>query len=137
LTTQYSQYLSTGESGLGKTTFINTLFTTSIKTPKTYKRRYNKTAEKTVEIEIIRAGMKISPPSTPSLPSVSSFVALFYSYLLSCLQDSLLRKERRESEKKQERNDDTFGFPLAPFSSCSLSPCFLSVSLERFWTGQT
>ncbi|KAF9085499.1 Septin spn4, partial [Mortierella sp. GBA35] len=44
-----------GESGLGKTTFINTLFTTTIKTPKTYKRRFNNTAEKTVEIEIIRA----------------------------------------------------------------------------------
>jgi hypothetical protein len=47
-----------GESGLGKTTFINTLFTTTIKAPKTYKRRFNNsTTEKTVEIEIIRAGM--------------------------------------------------------------------------------
>ncbi|KAI8594294.1 hypothetical protein EDD21DRAFT_421959 [Dissophora ornata] len=45
-----------GESGLGKTTFINTLFTTTIKAPKNHKRRNNKTAEKTVEIEIIRAG---------------------------------------------------------------------------------
>lgn len=46
-----------GESGLGKTTFINTLFTTTIKAPKNHKRRFNKTTEKTVEIEIIRAGM--------------------------------------------------------------------------------
>ncbi|KAF9578629.1 Septin spn4, partial [Lunasporangiospora selenospora] len=44
-----------GESGLGKTTFINTLFTTSIKTLKNQKRRFNKSVEKTVEIEIIRA----------------------------------------------------------------------------------
>ncbi|KAK3814728.1 MAG: Septin-domain-containing protein [Linnemannia elongata] len=61
-----------GESGLGKTTFINTLFTTTIKTPKTYKRRFNNTAEKTVEIEIIRAeleekqfGVKLSVVDTP------------------------------------------------------------------------
>ncbi|KAG0206576.1 hypothetical protein BGX28_002012 [Mortierella sp. GBA30] len=47
-----------GESGLGKTTFINTLFTTTIKTPKNYKRRFNKSAEKTVEIEIIRAELE-------------------------------------------------------------------------------
>ncbi|KAF9132976.1 hypothetical protein BG015_003636 [Linnemannia schmuckeri] len=61
-----------GESGLGKTTFINTLFTTTIKTPKTYKRRFNNTAEKTVEIEIIRAeleekqfGVKLTVVDTP------------------------------------------------------------------------
>ncbi|KAK3808125.1 MAG: Septin-domain-containing protein [Linnemannia gamsii] len=62
-----------GESGLGKTTFINTMFTTTIKTPKTYKRRFNNnTAEKTVEIEIIRAeleekqfGVKLSVVDTP------------------------------------------------------------------------
>ncbi|KAF8920884.1 hypothetical protein BGZ58_004299, partial [Dissophora ornata] len=47
-----------GESGLGKTTFINTLFTTTIKAPKNHKRRNNKTAEKTVEIEIIRAELE-------------------------------------------------------------------------------
>src|SRR5690348_1902263 len=50
-----------GESGLGKTTFINTLFTTTIKAPKNHKRRFNKTTEKTVEIEIIRAGMLYLP----------------------------------------------------------------------------
>ncbi|KAK3806375.1 MAG: Septin-domain-containing protein [Benniella sp.] len=61
-----------GESGLGKTTFINTLFTTTIKPPKTYKRRFNKSTEKTVEIEIIRAeleekqfGVKLSVIDTP------------------------------------------------------------------------
>ncbi|KAG0317141.1 hypothetical protein BGZ97_005871 [Linnemannia gamsii] len=47
-----------GESGLGKTTFINTLFTTTIKAPKNHKRRFNKTTEKTVEIEIIRAELE-------------------------------------------------------------------------------
>ncbi|KAF9116587.1 hypothetical protein BGX27_001443 [Mortierella sp. AM989] len=47
-----------GESGLGKTTFINTLFTTTIKTPKNNKRRHNKSTEKTVEIEIIRAELE-------------------------------------------------------------------------------
>ncbi|KAF9931587.1 hypothetical protein BGZ65_004830 [Modicella reniformis] len=47
-----------GESGLGKTTFINTLFTTTIKPPKNHKRRFNKSSEKTVEIEIIRAELE-------------------------------------------------------------------------------
>ena len=55
-----------GESGLGKTTFINTLFTTTIKPPKNHKRRFNKSTEKTVEIEIIRAGRCCRPQRLPS-----------------------------------------------------------------------
>jgi cell division control protein 12 len=47
---------SIGESGLGKTTFINTLFTTSIKDHKNPLRRHHKQLDKTVEIEITKAG---------------------------------------------------------------------------------
>lgn len=49
-------YIIAGESGVGKTTFVNTLFTTSIKEPKQLSKRHNKQVEKTVEIEITKAG---------------------------------------------------------------------------------
>jgi translation initiation factor RLI1 len=66
-----------GESGLGKTTFINTLFSTTIKNYADHKRRHQKQVDKTVEIEITKAeleekffkGMPISPPSPVSPPS--------------------------------------------------------------------
>lgn len=45
-----------GGSGLGKTTFINTLFATTIKDHKTYKR----STGRTVDIDIIRAGLFIN-----------------------------------------------------------------------------
>ena len=46
-----------GESGLGKTTFINTLFQTSLKPHQDPNQRHNKftTAHQTVEIDIVRA----------------------------------------------------------------------------------
>lgn len=45
-----------GESGVGKTTFVNTLFTTGIKADKNLNKRHAKQIEKTVEIEITKAG---------------------------------------------------------------------------------
>lgn len=45
-----------GESGVGKTTFVNTLFTTGIKGDKNLNKRHAKQIEKTVEIEITKAG---------------------------------------------------------------------------------
>ncbi|KAL0083733.1 Septin-domain-containing protein [Phycomyces blakesleeanus] len=47
-----------GESGLGKTTFINTLFTTSIKDYKNPKKRHEKQLDRTVEIEITKAELE-------------------------------------------------------------------------------
>lgn len=49
-------WYSLGESGVGKTTFVNTLFTTGIKNPKNMNKRHAKQTEKTVEIEITKAG---------------------------------------------------------------------------------
>lgn len=46
-----------GESGTGKSTFVNTLFTTSIKNPKELAKRHAKQVDKTVEIEITKAGL--------------------------------------------------------------------------------
>ncbi|CAO3666553.1 hypothetical protein G6F70_005805 [Rhizopus microsporus] len=43
-----------GESGLGKTTFINTLFTTIIKEPKDQSKRWTKQLDRTVDIEITK-----------------------------------------------------------------------------------
>lgn len=45
-----------GESGVGKTTFVNTLFTTSIKEYKNPAKRHEKQLDRTVEIEITKAG---------------------------------------------------------------------------------
>ncbi|KAL0083050.1 Septin-domain-containing protein [Phycomyces blakesleeanus] len=45
-----------GESGVGKTTFVNTLFTSTIKEPKNVtRRRFSKTPPKTVQIQITKA----------------------------------------------------------------------------------
>lgn len=47
-----------GESGLGKTTFINTLFSTTIKNYADHRRRHVKQIDKTVEIEITKAELE-------------------------------------------------------------------------------
>ncbi|KAI9880942.1 MAG: Septin spn4 [Pleopsidium flavum] len=47
-----------GESGLGKTTFINTLFSTTIKNYADHKRRHAKQVDKTFEIEITKAELE-------------------------------------------------------------------------------
>ncbi|KAK9465877.1 Septin-domain-containing protein [Lipomyces arxii] len=44
-----------GESGLGKTTFVNTLFSTTIKSYTDNRRRHPKQTDRTVEIEITKA----------------------------------------------------------------------------------
>lgn len=45
-----------GESGLGKTTYVNTLFTTTLKDHKDQKLRHAKQLDRTVEIEITKTG---------------------------------------------------------------------------------
>ncbi|ORY95503.1 Septin-domain-containing protein [Syncephalastrum racemosum] len=47
-----------GESGVGKSTFVNTLFTTAIKDMKKHSLRHQKQIEKTVEIEITKAELE-------------------------------------------------------------------------------
>ena len=51
-------YQVAGESGLGKTTFINTLFSTTIKNYQDHKKRHAKQIDKTVEIEITKAELE-------------------------------------------------------------------------------
>ncbi|KAK9380845.1 Septin-domain-containing protein [Kockiozyma suomiensis] len=47
-----------GESGLGKTTFVNTLFSTSVKSYADNKRRHAKQTSQTVEIEVSKAELE-------------------------------------------------------------------------------
>ncbi|KAF5335659.1 hypothetical protein D9611_009670 [Ephemerocybe angulata] len=47
-----------GESGLGKTTLINTLFSTELSPPKNYSRRHVKQMDKLTEVEIIKAELE-------------------------------------------------------------------------------
>jgi len=47
-----------GESGLGKTTLINTLFSTELSAPKNYNRRHLKQLDKLTEVEIIKAELE-------------------------------------------------------------------------------
>ncbi|GAA5911980.1 hypothetical protein JCM6882_004732 [Rhodosporidiobolus microsporus] len=47
-----------GESGLGKTTLINTLFSTELASVKDYQRRFTKQMDKTTEIDIIKAELE-------------------------------------------------------------------------------
>lgn len=50
-----------GESGTGKTTFINTLLTTIVKEPKDQNKRHSKQLDKAVEIEVTKIGMRFLP----------------------------------------------------------------------------
>ncbi|KAJ3131088.1 hypothetical protein HK100_006832 [Physocladia obscura] len=47
-----------GESGLGKTTFINTLFTTLMREYKRPEHRFNKQMDRTVAIDVVRADIE-------------------------------------------------------------------------------
>ena len=47
-----------GESGLGKTTLVNTLFSTELSPPKNYSRRHYKQLDKLTDIEIIKAELE-------------------------------------------------------------------------------
>ncbi|KAK8865954.1 hypothetical protein IAR55_001103 [Kwoniella newhampshirensis] len=47
-----------GESGLGKTTLINTLFATEICSPRNYRQRFAKQMDKTTEVEILKADLE-------------------------------------------------------------------------------
>ncbi|EEB08232.1 septin Spn4 [Schizosaccharomyces japonicus yFS275] len=47
-----------GESGLGKTTFCNTLFSTTLKLPRDASKRFEKQLHKNVEIEVSRAELE-------------------------------------------------------------------------------
>ncbi|TFK51418.1 Septin [Heliocybe sulcata] len=47
-----------GESGLGKTTLINTLFSTELSPPKQYHKRHLKQLDKLTEVEIIKAELE-------------------------------------------------------------------------------
>ena len=47
-----------GESGLGKTTLINTLFSTELSATKNYNRRHHKQLDKLTEVEIIKAELE-------------------------------------------------------------------------------
>ena len=50
--------IRTGESGLGKTTLINTLFSTELSASKNYNRRHLKQLDKLTEVEIIKAELE-------------------------------------------------------------------------------
>lgn len=52
--------LLVGESGLGKTTFINTLFTTTILQSKNLNNRFQQPQEKTVKIELTKASILLA-----------------------------------------------------------------------------
>ena len=50
---------SLGESGLGKTTLINTLFSTELSSSKNYSKRHQKQLDKLTEVEIIKAELEV------------------------------------------------------------------------------
>ena len=56
LCTKWLSCKCTGESGVGKTTFVNTLFTSTIKEPKILSKRRLRPPNKTVQIQITKAG---------------------------------------------------------------------------------
>jgi septin family protein len=67
-----------GESGLGKTTFINTLFSTTIKNYADHRRRHQKQIDKTVEIEITKAELEEKFFKGPSFTNASPLMATIF-----------------------------------------------------------
>lgn len=72
-----------GESGLGKTTFINTLFSTTIKNYQDHKRRHAKQVDKTVEIEITKAELeeKFFKGKRFPFPAPATFINLYLQFV--------------------------------------------------------
>lgn len=50
--------MSLGESGLGKTTLVNTLFSTELSPAKNHSRRHHKQLDKLTEVDIIKAELE-------------------------------------------------------------------------------
>ncbi|CAO3625262.1 unnamed protein product [Cunninghamella blakesleeana] len=97
-----------GESGVGKTTFINTLFTSSIKDYKNPTKRHEKQTDRTVEIEITKAELeekmfkvKLSVIDTPGF---GDYVNNYDSWLpvvefIDDQHESYMRQEQQPSRK--------------------------------------
>lgn len=95
-----------GESGLGKTTFINTLFQTTLKQPKDNRLRHKGNIKKTVEIELTRAELeeknfkiRLNVIDTPgfgdNVNNKDSFQTLID--FLDNQHDSFMRQEKQPS----------------------------------------
>ncbi|KAF7722873.1 hypothetical protein EC973_002634 [Apophysomyces ossiformis] len=98
-----------GESGVGKTTFINTLFTTSIKDYKNPAKRHEKQLDRTVEIEITKAELeekmfKVNL-SVIDTPGFGDYVNNYDSWLpviefLDDQHESYMRQEQQPSRQR-------------------------------------
>ncbi|KAI9489737.1 Septin-domain-containing protein [Zychaea mexicana] len=97
-----------GESGVGKTTFVNTLFTTSIKEYKNPAKRHEKQLDRTVEIEITKAeleeqmfNVKLSVIDTPGF---GDYVNNYDSWLpviefIDDQHENYMRQEQQPSRR--------------------------------------
>ncbi|KAI8984162.1 putative septin [Mycotypha africana] len=99
-----------GESGLGKTTFINTLFTTTIKNYKAPEKRHAKQLDRTVEIEITKAEIeekmfrvKLSVIDTPGFGDYvnnrDSWIPIIE--FIDDQHESYMRQEQQPSRKNK------------------------------------
>ncbi|KAJ1985549.1 Septin spn4 [Dimargaris cristalligena] len=97
-----------GESGLGKTTFINTMFTTSIVEPKDPNQRLKKQTERTVDISVTKAEVeekmfkvKLSIVDTPGFGDYvdNSECWLPVVDFIENQYESYLRQEQQPSRK--------------------------------------
>lgn len=53
--TQHFTLMVVGESGLGKTTLVNTLFSTELAQAKNYRQRFSRQLDRTTEVDVIKA----------------------------------------------------------------------------------
>ncbi|KAJ1650856.1 Septin spn4 [Dispira simplex] len=95
-----------GESGLGKTTFVNTLFTTSIMEPKDQTQRMKKQTERTVDITVTKAELeekmfkvKLSIVDTPGFGDFVDNTECWHSVVdfIENQYESYLRQEQQPS----------------------------------------
>ena len=78
---QHFTLMVVGESGLGKTTLVNTLFATELAQAKNYRQRFSRQLDRTTEVDVIKA--EVRDPLTKALPACTLLLTSLRSSLLA------------------------------------------------------
>ena len=127
-----------GESGLGKTTLINTLFSTELSSAKNYSKRHQKQLDKLTEVEIIKAELEEKQFKTKltviDTPGFGDYVNNRDSWapivdFIDDQHEAYMRQEQQPQrmEKSDLRVHACLYFIRPTGHTCVLFPLFLSL----------